>query len=76
VKDFTGATDTQAFPIRINAPRPVVITNQSEALSPGTVGQFRCCGNLFADSCRCPSKAHEREHLGIGGHRVLVSRDI
>ena len=24
---------------------------------------------------RCPSKAHDREHLGIGGRRVLVSRD-
>jgi Putative Ig domain len=27
----------------------VVITNQSDALSPGTVGQSYCCGNLFAD---------------------------
>jgi hypothetical protein len=24
---------------------------------------------------RCPSKAHDREHLGCGGRRVLVSRD-
>jgi hypothetical protein len=24
---------------------------------------------------RCPSEAHDREHLGIGGRRVLVSRD-
>jgi Replication initiator protein, pSAM2 len=24
---------------------------------------------------RCPSKAHDREHLGIGGRCVLVSRD-
>jgi hypothetical protein len=24
---------------------------------------------------RCSSKAHDREHLGIGGRRVLVSRD-
>ena len=23
---------------------------------------------------RCPSKAHDREHLGVGGRRVLVSR--
>jgi hypothetical protein len=30
-------------------PRPLVITNQSDALSPGTVGEFYCCGNLFAD---------------------------
>ena len=26
-------------------------------------------------SGRCSSKAHDREHLGIGGRRVLVSRD-
>ena len=49
VKDFTGASDTEAFSIRINAPRPLVITNQGDVLSPGTVGQFYCCGNLFAD---------------------------
>jgi hypothetical protein len=22
----------------------------------------------------CPSKAHDRDHLGLGGRRVLVSR--
>ncbi len=49
VKDQTGATDTEAFSIRIGAPRPLVISNQSDTLSPGTVGQFYCCGNLFAD---------------------------
>jgi hypothetical protein len=49
VKDQTGARDTESFSIRINAPRPVVITNQSDALTPGSVGQFYCCGNLFAD---------------------------
>ena len=49
VKDQTGARDTESFSIKINAPRPVVITNQSDALTPGTVGQFYCCGNLFAD---------------------------
>ena len=49
VQDQTGARDTESFSIRINAPRPVVITNQSDALSPATVGQFYCCGNLFAD---------------------------
>jgi hypothetical protein len=49
VKDQTGARDTESFSIRINAPRPVVITNQSDALTPATVGQFYCCGNLFAD---------------------------
>ena len=49
VQDQTGARDTESFSIRINAPRPVVITNQSDALTPGTVGQFYCCGNLFAD---------------------------
>lgn len=49
VKDQTGATDTESFSIRINPPRPLVITNQSDTLSPGTVGEFYCCGNLFAD---------------------------
>jgi len=49
VRDFTGSTDTESFSIRVNPPRPVVITNASDALSPGTVGQFYCCGNLFAD---------------------------
>jgi hypothetical protein len=49
VQDFTGASDTESFSIRINPPRPLVITNQSDTLSPGTVGQFYCCGNLFAD---------------------------
>jgi putative Ig domain-containing protein len=49
VQDQNGARDTESFSIRINPPRPLVITNQSDALSPGTVGQFYCCGNLFAD---------------------------
>ena len=26
-----------------------MIPNQSDVLSPATVGQFYCCGNLFAD---------------------------
>ena len=45
----TGAKDTESFSIRINPPRPVVITNQTDQLSPGTVGRSYCCGNLFAD---------------------------
>ena len=49
VQDQTGARDTESFSIKINPPRPVVITNQSEVLTPGTVGEFYCCGNLFAD---------------------------
>jgi Putative Ig domain len=49
VQDQTGARDTESFSIRINPPRAVVITNQSDQLTPGTVGQFYCCGNLFAD---------------------------
>jgi Putative Ig domain len=31
------------------APWPVEITNQSDALTPGTVCHIYCCGNLFAD---------------------------
>ena len=49
VRDATGTKDTESFSITINPPRPVLITNQSDALSPGTVGEFYCCGNLFAD---------------------------
>ena len=49
VRDATGTTDTESFSIRINPPRPVVITNVSDTLSPGTVGEFYCCGNLFVD---------------------------
>ena len=49
VQDQTGARDTESFSIRINPPRPLVITNQSDALASGTVGQAYCCGNLFAD---------------------------
>jgi hypothetical protein len=49
VRDATGTKDTESFSITINPPRPLVITKQSDALSPGTVGEFYCCGNLFAD---------------------------
>lgn len=49
VQDQTGARDTESFSIRINPPRPLVITNQSDQLPDGQVGQFYCCGNLFAD---------------------------
>jgi Putative Ig domain len=49
VRDATGTKDTESFSITINPPRPLVITNQSDALSLGTVGEFYCCGNLFAD---------------------------
>ncbi len=49
VRDQTGARDTESFSIRINPPRPLVITNQSDQLTDGQVGQFYCCGNLFAD---------------------------
>ena len=46
VKDETGATDTEAFTIEILPPEAPTIT--TEALSSGTVGEFYCCGNLFA----------------------------
>ena len=49
VRDQTGASDTESFSIRVNAARPVVITNQSDQLTNGVVGEFYCCGNLFAD---------------------------
>jgi hypothetical protein len=46
VKDETRATDTETFSITIQPPPPLVIT--TETLSDGTVGDFSCCGNLFA----------------------------
>ena len=49
VSDQTGARDIEAFQITVGAPRPLVVTNQSDALTPGTVGQSYCCANLFAD---------------------------
>ena len=47
VRDATGTTDTESFTITIDPPLPLTITNQSDELSPGTVGEFYCCGNLF-----------------------------
>ena len=46
VKDETRATDTETFSITIQPPPPLVVT--TETLSNGTVGDFYCCGNLFA----------------------------
>jgi hypothetical protein len=46
VKDETRATDTETFTIEILPPEAPTIT--TEALSAGTVGEFYCCGNLFA----------------------------
>jgi hypothetical protein len=44
VSDQTGATDTEVFDITVLAARPVVITNQTDALTAGVVGQAYCCG--------------------------------
>jgi Putative Ig domain len=46
VKDETRAADTETFTIEIVPPEAPTIT--TEALSSGTVGEFYCCGNLFA----------------------------
>ena len=46
VKDTTRATDTETFIIEVLPPEPPTIT--TVALSDGTVGEFYCCGNLFA----------------------------
>jgi hypothetical protein len=46
VRDHTGSTDTETFSIHINPSRSLVITNQSDTLSPGMAGQFYFCGNL------------------------------
>jgi Putative Ig domain len=46
VKDETRATDTETFTVEILPPEAPTIT--TVALSDGTVGEFYCCGNLFA----------------------------
>jgi hypothetical protein len=46
VKDETRATDTETFTIEILPAEAPTIT--TETLSNGTVGEFYCCGNLFA----------------------------
>lgn len=46
VKDETRATDTETFTIDILPAEAPTIT--TEVLSAGTVGEFYCCGNLFA----------------------------
>jgi hypothetical protein len=46
VKDETRASDTETFRVEILPAEAPAIT--TEALSGGTVGEFYCCGNLFA----------------------------
>ena len=46
VKDETRATDTETFTVEIVPAETPIIT--TEALGSGTVGEFYCCGNLFA----------------------------
>jgi Putative Ig domain len=46
VKDETRATDTETFTVEILPAEAPTIT--TEALGSGTVGEFYCCGNLFA----------------------------
>jgi hypothetical protein len=48
VQDQTGHTATRTFTITIYPPRPLVITNQSSTLAPGTVGASYAT-SLFAD---------------------------
>lgn len=47
VRDQTGASDTETSTINVQPPRPITVTTQG--FSPGRVGEFYCCGNLFAD---------------------------
>jgi hypothetical protein len=46
VKDETRATDTETYTVEILPAEAPTIT--TEALASGTVGEFYCCGNLFA----------------------------
>jgi hypothetical protein len=47
VIDQTGARDKETFTINVEPARPIVVT--TESFLPGQVGEFYCCGNLFAD---------------------------
>lgn len=47
VTDQVGARDTETFTITVEPARPVTVTTQG--FLPGRVGEFYCCGNLFAD---------------------------
>jgi hypothetical protein len=55
VQDQTGHTATRTFTIIINAARPLVITNDSSTLYPGTVGQAYN-GGFSADGGTRPYK--------------------
>jgi Putative Ig domain len=46
VRDATGSSDTESFSILIQDALPLTVT--TEALSSAVVGEFYCCGNLFA----------------------------
>ena len=47
VRDQTGASDTETSTINVEPPRPITVTTQG--FVSGRVGEFYCCGNLFAD---------------------------
>jgi len=47
VRDETGASDTETTTINVEPARPITVTTQG--FLPGRVGEFYCCGNLFAD---------------------------
>ena len=47
VRDQVGATDTETFTINVEPARPITVTTQG--FTNGRVGEFYCCGNLFAD---------------------------
>ncbi|MDQ3930197.1 MAG: putative Ig domain-containing protein [Chloroflexota bacterium] len=55
VQDQTGHTATRTFTIIINAARPLVITNDSSTMWPGTVGQSYY-GSFTADGGTRPYK--------------------
>jgi hypothetical protein len=55
VQDQTGHTATQTFTITINPPRPLVITNDSSTMWPGTVGS-PYYGGFSADGGTQPYK--------------------
>ena len=57
VEDQTRTRDTESFSIRINPPRPLVITNQSDQLAGGQVGVSYATGVFARGRDAAPRKS-------------------
>jgi len=54
---------------------PIVRARQPGGALNGCGMTYNQISRPFLIPGRCPSKAHDREHIGVGGRRVLVSRE-